>query len=488
MTSKTPDSSAPPQSNPDKSSDRRDRSVPVKAQKSSLSHSPLRPTRLAAVSLLSTVLAFGCGNDGSSGTTVVPPPTNGGGGMNDGGTSTEWYVLTSVVLTPDSDNGFVLRTQRLDGQRLEIGDTLEVPGGAAVYGSGDATIFVGQGDAPILTRYEVGSDGSLTETGRMSFANEGFSGMWLFQEQVQFGSSTRAYVLEQDRVVAWNPRDMTIEESFQIPGLEREGYTVSYYNDYLRRQEELVWAISWLDDANNRVLDETALAVMDLATGEVSVSPSVRGCGDMSSGAVAESGEMVFVTSSFGASVYVASDGERGPAPCLLRVAPGATSFSGEVERPDALISGVTGVVAEIMPARPGSALIRAFDTDALEITPETTWIDVRSANAWSWHWLDLDTGSTAPVPELGVNPPVGLHYQLGDRAVVARFPEDFSETELIEITRVGSVPPATVLTTPGVVYSALRARLESEPSARMAQRIEPRGGLSLLPSQGFGN
>ena len=440
------------------------------------------PTRIGSLAILSIVLALGCANDGSGGTTVIEPP-------NGGDSSTDWYALTSVIRNPDSDTGFVLRTQRLDGQRLDIGAALEVPGGAVVYGAGDSTIFVGQGDAPILTRYEVGIDGSLTETGRMSLANEGLSRTWWAQQQVQFASPTRAYLILSDgRVIVWNPTEMTIEETIQIPGVQRQGYEIWTSRPFARQQDEIVWTINWVNFNNEEFLGEVAFAVMDLPTGEVSVSPSVQGCGEVSRGAIAESGETVWVTSTYGAAINLI-DSDRHPTPCLLRVAPGAMAFSEGVEEPNALLPEVGGLVAEVTQMRPGYAVIRAFNPDALEveITPETQQYEISQASVWSWHWVNLDTGDTGLIPELGLTLADSYPYQVGERSVTTFPLEDFSETDLVDLTNVDSGSPETLLTAPGFIYSALEVRVDgedglgSESGRRMAQRIEPRGDPTFL-------
>lgn len=413
-----------------------------------LHHKSMAVTLLA---LLAALWLGGCDDDDPA------DGADGGGGMGGGGESVEaWYAFAVVVFGPDTGASYLVGTARLEDETLSLDDAVEASA-SSLFSTGDGKLFVGDYSTPILTRYAVGTDGRLSEDGRLSFAAAGLDGTGFAPNQIHATSPTRAYYLGTEQVIVWNPEALEIEGTIAVPDLARDGgFAPSIGYGAVRRGDEIVWTVTWGNNETGRVLDETALVVLDTTDDSITVSTKT-GC-SAAWGGEGSDGSLYFAQGAWPAAVWRLSAGADAPAPCMLAVAPGADAFADEVVDLRALVGGdrVVGTMANVAPGR---ALIRVFEEDSIEVTPETTASDLTFRADWSWRWVELPSLTVSEAPGLPVTGSGEFFaFQLGDKFVVPAIPATEDSTTVYQA--IGPDTPARqVLFTPGNVYGAAKAR-----------------------------
>ncbi|MCA9572055.1 MAG: hypothetical protein KC656_29655, partial [Myxococcales bacterium] len=133
------------------------------------------------------------------------------------------FVVGSIVI---AESGRTLYVQFVDALEGTIDNTqaVEVPGNALLEVSGD-DVFVGLVEEPTWIRYRVGEDGALTEAGRLSFAAYGWAaidyGNTFVRDDLAVSVNTT-----QLQAIFWNPQDLSILGTLELPELALEGYGV----------------------------------------------------------------------------------------------------------------------------------------------------------------------------------------------------------------------------------------------------------------------
>ena len=443
----------------------------MKAQGCSLSHRSLALARAVALSILSTALALGCGNDGDR---VVAPPEE------------DLFVVCGFVFNPDGSLLNVVYVTDTIGPdaSLDLETGSELNGRCVVQGE---DLFIGSADSPVLTRYAISEAGVPEETGRFSFAPAGLGSISTRPARFQFFSDTKAYLIDpaNQQVVIWNPRDMELVGTFEIPGLSPpEGFTVRGIGGIARVGNQVIVPF-WQVTTDDVTAPRTAFAFIDGDTDSVTVDV-VTTCGGPNWSKVTASGDVYFAQG--GATVAAHIAGIPGTSPqCMLRV------NSGQNEVDDSFVfspNSYTGApTAALLPGPGDSSYVIAYDES---LGPAPGGLDptaVLFAPAWRLHFVDEIGVSTTATLVNGVEPVAGrpTAFLIDDRTYLSLGAADFSSSTLVDVT--DPQAPVTGATAPGVVESVFRLRRSnSELSGRMAQRIEPRSGPSLLPFSDFGN
>jgi hypothetical protein len=365
-----------------------------------------------------------------------------------------WYAVATNVFLPDGVIGHVVGTSTLEEQELTLAASVEISGGGMVHSAGDGRLFVGPFDSPIYTRYDVRPDGSLAESGRLSFANLGISSAGFSPNAVQFVAPDRAYILTAYTIIVWNPSDLAIVAEIPMPDLKRDGYEVGVGYTTFRRGDQIVWTLQWNDFVGDRVLAETALAILDTTTDTVAVT-TVTGCGGAVWGAEGADGTIYWSSGAYEAAAHRLSSGARAAAPCLVRLPPGASQLSSDVVP----LSTWTGdrIAGSLWGVSAGRATLRVFDEARHPITGDMTSADLTFRAPWSWQWVDLATGQLQAIDQLAENGGSVFTFDVGDRTLVPAIPVTEDSTVLWDVTA-GQGSPVRSIATPGNVYAAVRA------------------------------
>lgn len=202
--------------------------------------------RLALWAALGALALTGCDDDSDAGADSGAGGSGGdvdgggmggeggvGGGLEDmggmGGMGGEpadpLYAISVEVRTPEgsAEGTYVQTLDAVPSGAVTNDDAFELSGIGRVFSDG-TDVYLADGGEPALTRYTVGDDGELTESGRISFAEEGVT---FITNTVVFVSPTKAYYLSNEvlEVIIWDPSQMTITGSIDFSEIQREGFT-----------------------------------------------------------------------------------------------------------------------------------------------------------------------------------------------------------------------------------------------------------------------
>ena len=463
------------------------------------------------------VLAFGCGNNGGagssgtngngSGATNGAGAANGAGGM--GASGAPLYAAAHQSFTADGPTTFILVSDSVEGfDGASLTDGVEVGGRAVAVGSPDLNaVFVASTAAPTITRYDIGTEDTLTFGDVVSFAQEGVTQILARQTNFQFISPAKAYWFDQfnAQIIIWNPTEMVVEGTIDLSPLLIEGWQLAPYF-VGRRGSEVVFTTGYLrGEANIEALTRSGLLVIDSEDDSIELTFDDR-CGDLQY-AVQGPDNAFYVASS------VTSDAVRLVAPelraegCVLRVPDGADEFDPEYQV--SLRELVNGRPAgNLLPGPDGTALVWTFDESAFTVEPDTVFNEIIGAVAWQVLQVDL-VGEPNPRPlaewaDLATG--AALSYEVDGRVFVAQFAPDLSSTALREMTaanpgvRVVEDAPAALFTltqirgtsAPRRFAFAPRTRSLTSPYVRsgrgMDQPRQPRGARALIPFSNLAN
>jgi hypothetical protein len=399
-----------------------------------------RNNALAVLSLATSLGTCSCGSET-------------GGPAVERGDVERWYAIASNVFLPDSSAGYVIGTSTLEEGELSLRDAVEVGGGGMVYSAGNGSMFVGGFESTDLAKFEVARDGSLEPGNRVSLASYGLT-TGFYPNVVQFVDDARAFILTTERIIRWNPSDMTLDGELPMPDMTRSGYDTELGYTTFRRGDELVLTVRWANAESDQVLNETGLLVFDTSTGATAFS-SVTGCSGAVWGAEGSDGTIYWSTGAFDAAVYALSDGARAGEPCIVSLPPSESTLSTTVMPlsqwfPGRLAGGLWGVTA-------GRAVIRLFEGDASSFPAETTSGDLTYRSPWSWHFLNLESGASERIDALGENGGSVFVFDVEDALLVPAIPVTEDSTVFWNVQN--GVTAERSLSMPGNAYAAAKVR-----------------------------
>lgn len=326
--------------------------------------SVLRKTHVVALLVMAAVA--GCDSDSSSSSPGDTPDGNTGDGGAGDGKST--YILGSVTIDADGNRKtYVQSIPTLESGSYTNKNALEIAGNGIVTTHGDA-VFVGLAEEPSWVRYSVDQNGKFTETGRLSFMNYGVP-------YIDFGNTivdgeTAVSVLTGPKVaVIWNPTTMTITGEVDLTFLQKEGYELEVWTT--TSHDGLVYIPGrYADWTGGRIFPGVSLSILDPKAKEIKATVTDDRC--------ASGGRIVFDKEGYG---YVMGDGRTysdkmfaraagGTAKenCLLRIAPGQTTFEKDYFFTIPSLTGGPESISELDTPLQGSgtAFVKMFHEDKL--------------------------------------------------------------------------------------------------------------------------
>ena len=456
--------------------------------------------RLAALSILSMLLAFGCGNDGESGSSGTngngSGATNGGGATNGTGATggngvapMEDAVLCSIIGSPTGATGFI---RLVSNAEIQAGGEIDSTEGAIEIGGGVAcavwknAVFAANFESPTMTRYDV-IEGELVEGDSVSFMQFGLSSLGSLADQIQVFSDTKAYFFDPSfrQIIVWNPTTMTTIEAIPLSGFEApEGLLLSRIRAGRVGDRLLLWA-NYVNEQEFNV-SRSVFAFVDSETDEFTTDVT-EACGGFLSASVTTSNGDTYFGSTGGDAINRALGFEGTFAPCAVRVRAGASEVDDTFVADLNQLTGV-GPTAGPMAGSGDNGFLLAYDETAMPVDPLRTSFEHTALE--NWRIYEVELGSSAParlVEEIPVAQGIGGAATFDGRGFLTRFTRDFSGTDYFDLSR---RPIELTYTFSGAV--SLFARLDSEPEPRMAQRlptpVEGRYGASLMPFFRFTN
>jgi hypothetical protein len=410
----------------------------------------LRPARrgwVAAVVLAALSPAGGCDEARTPGVPAAP------------GTATPLYLLAGTIFgTPDVS--YVVPTRSLaPGTTLDYDQALEIPGGAGVYApERGGHFFVGTGDSPTLTRYEVTADGSFNRGETLSFANHGLTNALVNNSGVVFLSPGKAYFIHQEdlKAVIWNPTSMQIDGALALPAeLQKEGFVVVFDGKAQRQGNDLHLVATWADHTNGKYPPGALVVTIDTTTDSVVAREPDDRCSQVFDSMRHPSGDIYYACSTWSAATHRALGAAFAAESCLLRIRRGQRRFDPDFHvRLPALTGGQ--VAGTLVPGLGAEGFVRVLDESLFPVVPGATVSELTGAEAWRWWRLDLDALTAAPT-DLAPSAAGATELQIDGGVYTSLSKRDFSETTLIEMTAPGGPRPG--LAARGYLHNGVRVR-----------------------------
>ncbi|MFP2903882.1 MxcI [Pyxidicoccus sp. 3LFB2] len=381
--------------------------------------SRLRRFTTASTLVLAAVLT-GCGDDNDK----KPPEP--------GPQDKPVYSLATSVFSQAGSATYVSVFDSLDVTGLDLEKAREHSGFATI-GAVDGMLFVGSGEAPELTRYNVADDGSLTEAGKLSFANYGLASAPLYLNH--FVDSSSAYmVLEESRRIVWNPSTMQISGPAEAPGLEREreGLVVksSYDRAMVAQGGYSFQPFYWTDGAYYDFLPTSQIAVYSHADDRL-VKLLDAPCPGLDVATQDEDGNIYFSNWVFSAAAPVLED--DAPETCVVRIKAGEQAIDAAWTRSLAAMVGGRQTAAFRYLAN-GVGVVAVFHEENVTINDQTEPTVITGGNHWKLWRVNLSSGTAAPVEGLDFIAGGYYAFRIEGRTFLLLPTSDYAKTAVWEL------------------------------------------------------
>ncbi|HTV22162.1 MAG TPA: hypothetical protein VMG12_25910 [Polyangiaceae bacterium] len=370
--------------------------------------------------------------------------------------ATKWYAIATEIYGADfaTSTSFVRLVPSLDAGEIELATAREYNGRATVATVGK-WLFIMDGEVPIIDRFIVGADGTLTLDAQLSFANYGMPYWTIDAWGNVMVSPTKAYFSNpgDGSLIVWNPTSMQIIREIPLPTSAPPELELQASPAVLRGGQ-LFQLFSWGSfDRFEFSQVPQQLGVYDVETDElVSLTEESRCPAVYSQPFEDEAGSLYF-------SNHVWSPMETlvkgAPQSCSLRVLAGETTFDPDWQlRYADFADGREGAVLRY--TGNGQGLADIFYDERMTITSATDPAELGQSSNWRLWTVDLAAGTGAPIEAFDYKPggyndvevdgrtwllmPSADYarttgYELVDGAPVERFGIQGSSYHLVELT-----------------------------------------------------
>lgn len=279
-------------------------------------------TKISFASLAVLSILVGCGNSDESNNTA-DASTQGGDASADAQTH---YVLGAVVIDPDGKRTtYIQAVESLEGP-FNNTEALEVPGSGNILAN-ETSLFAGLSEEPTWVRYSVSDEGTLEETGRISFLNTGATA--IDYGNVFVDENTAVSVFSGPAVaVIWNPSTMEIVNEVDLSHLVVEGFSLEVFTT--STNDGLVYIPGrWADWTNGRIRPGVTTTIINPETAEIVGIAQDDRCDSGGRIVFAPDGYAYVMADgrNFSSHMFENAGGEPAQDNCILRIAPGETDF-----------------------------------------------------------------------------------------------------------------------------------------------------------------
>lgn len=369
------------------------------------------------------------------------------------------YAVYTQIRTVEGRTNYLSLTETLAAPaELDVSSALEVPGFSRFFAPDGGGFFaIGSGEDMSITRYDVTADRKFHESGRVSFAGVGVT--WMHYRAIFF-SPTRAYYVDNTRgqIVIWNPEEMTISGSFDLPLEVAEGYggfeTFMPFYRFPVVDDRLFIPVSWTDRQGGSARNVTGLVVVDTANDTVLSYTETDRCPAATEIAFDDNGDVYFGTDFYYAMYDIAVRGVSRPG-CVLRIVAGEQAFDDDYLLRLADVTGGRATLSLTDGARPGTAYISVLDE--AQMPWETFAAEPLFDEVWQWWTLDLHTGQASHDPGMPISGPGVSSHPLGPDRYVVRSLDDQSRSQLYRLSADGHHEAGFLA--PGLVTGLARVR-----------------------------
>lgn len=370
--------------------------------------------------------------------------------------SSSLYLISTSLLIDDTAISYMTTVPSLTaGGRVDLKNSVEFGGGARAYGpEGASVVYVTSSEDATLTEVTIDANGTPKKGRAVSFAGLGITGTTGGNLQY-FVSPTKAYFISQEtlEIVLWNPELMEIVTTIplEIPMLSTSTF-LSFSPQPIVVNNQLIVLSGESDDDD--VAASPVVSVVDLATDTVVSSVREPRCHSLSKSALDKRGNRYFASDGYAAAVHFKTP-KIAPAPCMLRMLAGATTFDPDWSRSFTEELG-TSLWTGVTPGSDGTFYVQAIAEDEPSVQEADDAYSVTIAQPWTWY--ALSDGDAAPEPfssPLFVAQPLFPDLLVGGDRFITSW--DDKDTTLIELT--SDEIPTKALNIPGFVFNIVKVR-----------------------------
>jgi len=364
---------------------------------------------------------------------------DGGGGSrgNASGITAEdpLFSVPSEVYGADfaTSTSYIPIVTSLDVDRIAIDDAREVDGRGSVAKLGNY-FYIASSSAPIVNRYEVEDDGTLTAAGKLDFSNHGVPEFFSIDAWgAVLVSPEKAYIFNGNdgSHVIWNPSTMKITGEIAGPDVVKEGYNLESVAVVRGTRMYRIFTILNYDTWEFLAAPQY-LAVYDLEKNELLDLVEETRCPQLYNRPFTdENGDIYF--SGWVWTPGLALTGDY-PKSCALRIKSGQDSFDAgwQLNFADDVTDGREAGVMRYLGN--GKAMLDVFYDERVTIDENTDPQELVNTPNWRLWTFDLDTRSGGPIENLDFKAGGYTDVQVDGRNFLMVPNEDYSETTAYEL------------------------------------------------------
>ncbi|PTL84461.1 MxcI [Vitiosangium sp. GDMCC 1.1324] len=365
------------------------------------------------------------------------------------------YALATSIFDSDGATTYVSILESLDVQSVPL-DQAQEHGGFATIGAIGGKLFVGDGEAPEISRYAVGTGCTLNPDGRLSFANYGPAVTPLYKN-VFVDTSTAYMQLEESRRIVWNPSAMEISGVADAPGLaaERDGLVVKagFDRSTAVRDGYSFQPFYWTDSSFYRFSPGSQIAVYSNADDRL-VKLLDAPCPGLDMATRDENGNLYFSNWVFSAAAPVLEEGA--PDTCAVRVKAGELAVDESwTHRLSEIVGGRQIAGFRYLSNQVG--IVAVLHDEQMNIDENTTPSAITSGSNWRLWRVNLETGTGAPIEGLGGIAGGYYAFVLDGRTFLLLPSADYAKTTVYELGVTGAAEPR--FETLGWAYQLVKLR-----------------------------
>lgn len=369
------------------------------------------------------------------------------------------YAMLSIIWSDAGPTSYVMLSDSLDSGAVPMERAREFPGYASIAAIA-GQLLVSSGDAPAITRFEIGAGPTWQEGPTLSFANQGVLEAGFYQQYL-LGNEAAQADLEVTTRVVWDPSAFEIRGVLSGSSIAPERGGVPLFSNYNRAyhtfQDRILRPFSYHDADWYQWAPDTQIAVYDPATQEETRVVDVP-CPALDTLTQDELGNTYLSTWE-----YPALHGLAGrPAPCVARLTPQGEldpSWSTDLTtwtegRPTKLFYYVGGgrAVASVLHAEEyGQVDFASLDADGF-------WeIEGQHYRLWLF---DLEAREARPLEGVAPGFNVGATFSravIDGRVFLFLGAQDSSVTKVYELDGSGNL--SELFESPGLIYQWLKVR-----------------------------
>lgn len=342
------------------------------------------------------------------------------------------YAVASYVFGDESETSYVYLVDTLEKPKLDVKQALELPGRGSIAARGKY-LFVADGEAPVIRRYEISDKGEFKEAGRLDFTKYEFETIRLDDWQNIFVSDDKAYLggSRSGNLVIWNPAMLAIEGEIDLPELTRPNLEIDS-SSMVQQGKHVLFVIGWKDWDAYKTSTEQYLISIDTTTDKLADMTREERCPALANHVDRdEDGNLYFSNWIYNVTETLVS---KAKSSCALRVKKDERAFDKDwiLEYPT-LTEGREG--AGFNYYKGGHAFLSVFHAEGVKIDAMTDPAELATSANWKLWSVDLTAQKATPVE--GLEPASGGYtlLEVDGHTLLTQSTEDYEKTTVFEVT-----------------------------------------------------